>query len=280
MIVKIIPHKTKSFQELLEYMTEDYKRLFNAEGKSFTVTHNLKGRTIGRWVEQFFENESYRRIHRPNSTVLTHEILSWDQRDAKALTLEKLQDITREYIRMRDPAGLYVCLPHFDKGHMHVHICASGLKFHSGKSLRLTKKEFQSLKKDIQNYQLLKYPEISHSTVSYDKKEKMRTTEKEYQYKLRTGRQTDKEKVITLLEGCYTQAFSMDDFLGLLKDSGATPYIRSGKTTGIVFNGRKYRFNRHGITQERIEALGKSIERGKDLEGIKKRKTKNLSRNI
>ena len=60
MIIKIITHKKPSFLKLLDYMVNDKDRLFDKSGKSFAITHNLKGDTIIEWDKQFKTNEQYR----------------------------------------------------------------------------------------------------------------------------------------------------------------------------------------------------------------------------
>ena len=54
-----------------------------------------------------------------------------------------MEEMAREYIRLRHPKGIFVAVPHFDKQHYHIHICATGIEFKTGKSLRLTKTELQ-----------------------------------------------------------------------------------------------------------------------------------------
>jgi hypothetical protein len=181
-------------------MMHDKDRLFDKGGKSFVIIHNLKGNRIDGWVKQLKENEEFRKRKRSDSIKLTHEILSWHQEDTKDISLEKMESIAREYIQERHPNGMYVAVPHFDKKHYHIHICASGVEYHTGKSLRMSKAGFQKLKKDIQSYQIEHFPELSNSVVEHGKKDKTKFTEKEYQYKLRTGRATEKEQLIEMLK--------------------------------------------------------------------------------
>ena len=262
-------------------MLHDKDRLFDREGKSFIVTYNLKGNNIKEWGQQFKENETYRTQRRKDSVLLTHEILSWHRDDAKNITLKKLEEMTREYIRLRNPNGLYIAVPHFDKGHYHVHVCASGIEYHNGKSLRLSKAELQKLKKGIQNYQVEKFPELSHSIVNHGGKSKSLVTEKEYQHKHRMGRESEKEKIIETLQTCYKKAFSKEDFFELLKESKLSSYSRGGKVTGIVYQGRKFRFSTLGFTDEKLKELDKSIERERELQKVReRRKEKSPNREI
>lgn len=279
MIIKVKSFKKPDFQKLLEYILNDENRLYDKGNKSFVVTHNIKGKKIERWVPQFKENEKFRKRKRKDSVILTHEIISFHKDDSENITVEKLREIAIEYINNRNIKGMYVAVPHFDKEHYHIHICASGVEYRIGKSLRMSKPGFQKLKKDIQNYQVERYPELSKSLVAHDKKRKVRITEKEYQQKLRTGRESNKEQVIKTIESCLNASFSKNDFYKKLKDSGLETYERSGKTTGVVFDKIKFRFARLGFTNERIEELNKSSQRGNELGEVRSKQKKIITRN-
>lgn len=270
MIVKIKSHKKPSFEKLLEYMLNNEDRLFDEKGKSFLITHNLKGRSIGKWVKQFQENEAFRKIRRKDSVYLTHEILSWHREDANQLTLQKLENMTREYLRLRNRHGLFVAVPHYDKSHLHVHICASGIEYRTGKSLRLTKSQLSLLKKSIQQYELERYPELTKSPVLHGKRGMGKKSDIEYRLKLRKGRETDKNQVLSLLRETYKKAQSQKEFYEILDNSQSKTYLRSSKITGIVFNNRKYRFNRLGFTEELLTELDKIQSRNRELRNIRK----------
>lgn len=279
MIVKIKTYKKPGFKRLLEYMLNDKERLFDDEGKSFAITHNLKGDSIDGWIKQFLDNEQYRKLKRKDSTRLTHEIISFHKDDAKNISLDKMETMAREYIRLRNPKGIYVAVPHFDKQHYHIHICASGLEYRTGKALRMTKGEFQTLKKNIQLFQQEKFPELSKSIVGHGKKVHA-LSDQEYQYKLRTGRATEKEQLIGILKTCYKKANSKESFFELLKECKLKIYERGGKISGVYFANKKFRFKRIGFSEERLEELNKSFNRGKELGVAREKKGKNIERNI
>jgi len=176
---------------------------------------------------------------------------------------------------------MFLAVPHFDKEHYHIHICASGIEYQTGKSMRLSKTNLQVLKKKIQQYQIERYPELSKSVVNHGKppKEQALLSEKEYQYKLRTGRATDKEQLIGMLKTCYKKANSKDDFFEMLKESGVKTYIRGGKISGVVFCNKKFRLKRLGFTDDRLQELDKSLKREKGLSELRKKsKEKIISR--
>ena len=265
-------------------MINDKDRLYDKEGRSFAITHNLKGDSISTWVKQFQANEQKRQRKRSDSVYITHEILSWHRDDAKNITLAKMEAMAREYIRKRNNKVLFVAVPHFDKEHYHIHICASGVD-KTGMSLRLPKSDLLKLKKEIQQYQIEKFPEISKSIVNHGKvrdknlEPKEVTSDKEFQFKLRTGRDTEKELLIGMLKTCYKRAISKEDFFLKLKESGLETYERSGKITGIKKGNMKFRFNRLGFTEQRIEDLNKFNEREKELNERRASKQKTINHN-
>ena len=164
-----------------------------------------------------------------------------------------------------------MAVPHFDKEHYHIHICASGIEYMTGKSMRLAKKDLGALKQRIQEYQQEKYPELSNSIVNHGKppKEKALLSEKEYQYRLRTGRATDKEQAIGMLKTCYKKANSRETFFELIKESGLSTYVRGGRVSGVVFSGRKFRFKTLGFTEERLQELDKTLKQSKELNRVR-----------
>lgn len=153
-------------------MMNNKDRLFDANNESFVFTHNLSGNSIDEFVEQFSENEKYRERKRVNSTYITHEILSWSKDDVGNISLDKIEDMAREYAMLRNPNGMYVAVPHFDKNHYHVHVCASAIEYRTGKTMRMSKAVFGKLKTNIQAYQCEKYPELSKSIVDHGNTEK------------------------------------------------------------------------------------------------------------
>lgn len=172
MIIKVLSLKKPHYEKLFNYMMNDKERVFDHEQKSFVLRHNLKGESIEGWAEQFKENEEYRKHNRANSVLLTHEILSWHKDDVKNITIDKMEEMARKYIQLRNPEGMYIAVPHTDKEHFHIHIAASGVEYHTGKSLRMSKKDFTELKRNIQSYQKERFPELINSIVEHGKTKK------------------------------------------------------------------------------------------------------------
>ncbi len=280
MIVKIKTHKKPSFRKLLEYMLNDKDRLSDKDNRSFLITHNMKGKGIDTWVKQFQYNETFRKHKRKNSVYVHHEILSWHRDDIKNISADKLRDMVREYLPMRNPNGMYVAVPHFDRDHFHVHICSSGIQYRNGKSMRMSRKEFAELKKNIQEYQIEKFPELSKSVVEHGKKKNRRIlTDEEHHYTERTGKQTKKDELLSILNDCSAHATSMEDFFERMKENNLQPYERNGKITGVIYNKRKYRFKRLGIDLVQFKSLQKENSRENELQKLReKTKEKNVRR--
>lgn len=280
MIVKIKTHKKPSFRKLLEYMLNDKDRLSDKDNRSFLITHNLRGKGIDTWVKQFQENELYRKHKRKNSVYVNHEILSWHKDDVKNMSADKMRDMVREYLTMRNPNGIYVAVPHFDRDHFHVHICSSAIQYRTGKSMRMSRQEFHELKKNIQQYQVEKFPELSKSVVEHGKKRSRRIlTDQERHYKKRTGKQTKKDQLLEILNDCSAHAISREDFIARLKGCKLQTYERGGKVTGVIYEKRKYRFKRLGIDLGKFKIPEKENVREKDLRNVReKTKEKNVRR--
>ncbi len=257
----------------------DRHNLYDSDGNSLLITHNIKGNSIDEFDRQFKLNESNRIQKRKSRVYAYHEILSWRNTDTKHITVEKLQDIAREYIQRKNPRSIYIFTAHWEKSNIHLHAISSGVEYRSGKSARISKEHLLELKQGIQSYQLENYKEISHSAVNHGKKSKAIVSEKEYQVKKRTKEKTDREQVADLLKDCYKQSKSQDDFIKRLKENGLETYMR-GKTLGILFNKRKYRLNKLGFTPELLSELDKAINRSRELESVRERKNKGIEKNI
>ncbi|MBK9543271.1 MAG: hypothetical protein KA251_02925 [Saprospiraceae bacterium] len=133
-----------------------------------------------------------------------------------------------------------------------MHICASGVENKTGKSLRPSKTNLSKLSKGIQEYQIEKYPELKNSVIQRGRGRINSISDKEYQFKMREERVTDKESLLKVLQSNYERSSSIDDFFSKLNVSKIETYQRSGKIIGVVFNGKKFRFSRLVISTETI----------------------------
>ena len=246
MIIKILSRKTDSFRQLLRYILEGDERV----PESNIITHNMKGGSIPEWVAEFEDNESHRKQKRANSVILTHEILSWHMADAP--TLSMIEDMARQYIEYRNPAGLYVGAVHFAKEHYHVHLCVGGVEYKSGTSLRMSKRSFKKLKLEIEGYQRHTYPELTHSRVNHNPVNS-RQKHKTYWIQKR-GTTPTTDLIRNTIQKCLQQTTSSEEFFRELQHYGLTPYYRNHKLTGVWLGNRKYRLSRLGFGKDMLKA--------------------------
>lgn len=161
---------------------------------------------------------------------------------------------------------------HSDKEHYHVHICASGIEYGTGKAMRMTKPEFAELKTNIQDFQRKRFPELSKSIVQHGRtlKKELALSDTDYQIRQRTGRASHREQIISILNNCYKKTRSRDEFFRMLSENGLQTYMRGGKTTGIILKNRKFRLKRLGLSQEMLNELNLEIRRKHELERLRR----------
>lgn len=249
-------------------------RVFDNRGNSFIVTHNLKGQTPAEWFAEIKANETLRIHKRKNNNVLTMDILSFHRRDNVHLSIRKLEKIAREYIRLRGN-GMFIAVPHFDKQY-HIHILAAGVGYKTGRSFGMSRAELSKIKGDLQAFQQEQFPELSHSFVRHGRKKAAKVSEKEYQYKRRTGKQSDREQVREIIRAIFDQSKTEQEFLAHLKADGMQPYERGGRITGVIRSGVKYRLKRLGVDPEKVCLKKKESQREQDLRISRKAEDKNI----
>lgn len=203
MILKTIRWKIGAFERLVDYIGRS-----TGEEGSFILEHNLRpSGDLSSIANQFRENDAYRK-KRTRGVVLYHEILSFHAGDREHLTPDVLEDLTRKYLSIRAPEGLAFAMPHYDKGHIHVHIMLSGVQFKSEKTLRMDNPTFTRVRRQIEAFQIDRYPELKHSIVHLPKRVRSKTLQQE----IETER--------PVIEQAYDEAQSMPDFLDRVSDLG------------------------------------------------------------
>ncbi len=252
MIIKSKPRKTKSFKQLLQYLLHDKGRT-NPENIPFVVTHNIQGEKVEDWVHEFQANEKHRKRLQKNSTKVIHEIVSFHKRDSKHLTHEKLYDIAEKYIQERNSNGMYIVIPHIHDNHLHFHLCGSPLEYLSGKSLRLSKKEFADFKIRLQTWQRQKYPELSHSIVKHGRGIKKDT---------RIEQKPQKKELTQEFLRLQTRASNEEELHRLLEKRGYKLYSRRGKVLGVRIG--KWKFPFHSLSIEKQREKSQTLERNRE----------------
>lgn len=249
--------RTASFKQLLSYMI---KGADVHDKNSFIIQHNIRGKqSIDNWVHTFKLNEANRFHHRKDSVKLHHTVISFAKSDHAKISKDIANDITQKYLELRAGNSLAVAVAHSSPSHYHIHVMQAGVELFTGQSTRISKKQFASIKKDLQQYQLQKYPQLNNSIVQHGKKEKQKISEKEYQIKKRKV-QTEKERIKKLLDTLYIQSNSKEDFYKRIHDNGLKTYERGGKTYGINTGKREMRFATLAITPEKLYQLDFLLE--------------------
>ena len=211
-------------------------------------------------------NESNRQYKRGGVNRLYHEWIAFHDQDRDKLTDLILEDLARQYFKIRNENALYVAAVHRDKDHVHVHFLVSGTEI-SGKSLRISKQEFNDIKKSLQDYQIQKYPQLQHSISNFDAKSKNQIQSKEYKVIERNGK-SDKQVLKEQLEQIYSQSKSRTEWQEKIKGAELEVYTR-GKNQGIIFNERNYRLNTLGFTEEKFAELDKIEKSMVELRSIR-----------
>lgn len=229
----------------------------NNAKQSFSIYHNLpKNQTIEQVVQSFKDSETNRLHHRSSPVKLHHTIISFSNKDYPTITTAIAQDITKKYLQLRCKHSLAVAVAHqTDNAHYHIHIMQSGVELYTGKSNRISKEQFASIKKILQEYQLEKYPQLQHSIVAHGKRNKQRISEKEYQFTKRTKQPSKRELLKQTITQAYHYATSRESFFRQLQEQGLTIYQRNGKDQGVISDTIKIRFSNAGITEQQLSEL-------------------------
>jgi hypothetical protein len=251
MIIKNMTRRTATFRQLLTYMVHGIDPMDDMQAS--ISPYNMSGRkTIENWVAAFISNETNRHYHRNDSVKLHHTVISFSNKDYASITQAMLRDITKKYLQLRSEYSLTVAVLHSSESHYHIHICQSGVELYTGKSTRISKERFQAIKKELQQYQIDKYPMLQHSVVDHDKRSKQRISEKEYQLKKRTGKPSEKDQTKELLSKLFKESQSKEEFYKRITAEGLQTYTRNNKVVGVV-GKRKMRFTKLGFTIEQLE---------------------------
>lgn len=168
MIIKSKGHKNKSgiFRFLVNYVFSDKERA--NEDNSFSYFHNVSSFNPEEISQEFLENDTFRK-KRSNGLALHHLIMSFSPLDSEYITHEVLHDLVTKLIELRGIEGMYFGRLHASEDHIHVHLLMSANKYRNSDSMRMSKQEFDRLQKDIEAYQIEKYPEIFYSVVKRER---------------------------------------------------------------------------------------------------------------
>ena len=267
MNIGVYTWKTCMATKLVDYVTRGADK---KDPNYFEFCHNVQYPTKDGAIMQIMQNEEYR-PKRVNGNALIHETLSFGTEDS---TLEKLnpdimQDLVDRWLKLRAPDAVAYAVPHFDKGHWHIHVVMHGTGYCSKKSLRLNDEQFIGYRRELEKYQKEMYPQLEASICYIDKpltrqkdrekEDKNRRKNKEHRFMQdNPGKKTKTQHFSETLAALYQKSFSKESFFDLvLQQEGINLRIRNGKVTGIIDEktGRAYRFKTLSITPEMLNRL-------------------------
>lgn len=260
MIVKSLSRKSRSFRQLLTYMTG------HGHGKEGEILHNLRhGSPSLLDVRREFEENARCLPPGRRGVVLYHEILSLGRDDRNLVTVPILKDLAYQYLALRAPEALAYGQMHLSTGAPHVHLMISGNLIGSDRKLTLKKAAFEGVKRDLERYQRERYPALTHSLVfEKDGPEKTRTVPKTWQEAEREKRHggegprlpSRKEELHQKVSQILAASGSREEFLKNLAQQGLRFYQR-GEGHGLeeIRTGLKHRLKTLGLEETYRETV-------------------------
>jgi len=149
MIIKSTSRKSNNYRQLITYLNS---RVNISEVPWILArNHNCFPIESDKIIKSFMVNDKLRN-KRKNGVAIYHDIISLPAQ-YKNVCLEKpwlLEELVRSYIEKRSSNALSYALPHFHQNdNPHLHIVFSANEKESSKSVRISKREFKELKKEI-----------------------------------------------------------------------------------------------------------------------------------
>jgi hypothetical protein len=244
--------QNKSFEALYDYFTRE------KDAKLFAFNLYSNPNDKQRVINEFLQNAKYIKKAR-GKNFLFHEIISL-QKSSLDRHLQKkiLLELAREYIDKRAKDHLVLSALHQDKEHLHIHLMISANRIGENKRARLSKVQFASIQKDLETFQNSHFPELysKHYQSGHQIQSESRN---EQEIKAKRHAKTNKDRLKEMLFKSFEQADSEQKLRELLEHNGIHLYQR-GKTVGVEFEGKKYRFGTLGVSEE-YEAMQSRLDR-------------------
>jgi len=271
MIIKSLSRATKSFEALYKYLTRDDDSLLN--------THNLYSSPYQKeeLIKEFLENASYLKKAR-GKNYLYHEIISLNKNNLSLQEQQKiLTDLCSKYLSLRASEHLAFTALHKDKEHVHIHLMISSNEIEGRKRVRLSKKDFSNIQKELELYVNSTYPQLG-ATKHYQKgKSLAKSKNAEQQREQRTVKPSKKEIVQAHLKELFEMSESKNSFKNHMATVGIEFYTR-GSTVGVIFQGKKYRLKTLGLLEEYEKVVEKFEKQQTDKS--QEPKTENSNQNL
>jgi hypothetical protein len=247
MIIKSMSRKEPSFTQLSNY-------IFKGADNRYTYTRNLYESDIEGISREFEENFKHLKRQK-NSNAIYHEIISISK---SSIELEKqketLLEIATTYIEARAKNCLVFGSLHEADNNLHFHLMISSNAVEQSKNNYISKKQFDQIKKGLEQYVLAKYPELQQARIiNRDKKKIEAVSQKEFELKKRTGTITKRESIQYRLTQIFNSSPTKEIFFTNLEKNNIQIYVR-GNTIGFTDladeTQRKYRLKKLGLSAE------------------------------
>lgn len=263
MIIKSMTRKQATFSQLVDYFEEEKKH-----DNKFNLYHNLYSKSSENVKEEFSKNAEFLK-ERKNGVFMYHEILSIKKSSKISLEKQKeiIFDLAEKYLQERAKNNLAYGVLHDDKSdNLHYHFVISSNEVKQKTKHRLSKKVFDKIKKDLENYMVDMYPEMEQKAVINKTKDEKIST-REYELKKRTGKQSERDQVKSKLKVVFEKSKTKQDFFNNLADSGFELYVH-GNTIGVKSKetGLNYRLRTLGLLDEfyKISPAIQEVENRRD----------------
>ncbi len=255
MIIKSMARKQPSFAQLVQYF---HKPLYGRKAQIFA--HNIyESASPERAIAELEHNATFL-PKRANGNFCYHEIIALEEcSEISRFKQERiLFDLVRRYVSIRAPRQLVYGRMHLDKN-LHFHLCISANAARGKQRIWLSKAQFANIQSELERYKLEKYPELgSRSFYGQRGKHKQFQAENDYrpivrpsefEYSKRTGNQSRKEQLRSLLLPIFANASGLEILKRNLTNHDIGYYCR-GKTEGIVDyrSGKRYRLKTLGLS--------------------------------
>ena len=198
MILKSLTRKSGTGQ-LLNYLFKKEEKLIAGNQPPLVIRHNVRSKSIDKWIKEFDANEQFRIHKRKDSVKAYHTILSFSNKDKEKITEKTLRAVAKQYMKLRGNDNLFIGTAHYDKDHIHLHLVMSGTKYLTGESNRISRAEFHQLKIEMDKWQSRKFPELVNSLPHHGKSKEQNKSPKEQVFDRRNGRVSQKETLLKSL---------------------------------------------------------------------------------
>ena len=245
--------KTPSFDQLTAYMLAP-------EGAQIDLEYNLPigTRTEAEIAQAFEENHAFlpRRV---NGNAMYHEILALEPNEAvsREEQIAALRQLAARYVDKRAPQQLAIGVIHAETPHIHIHLMISSNAVLSKSRVRLAKKEFGNIQREIEEYRIQHFPELGTRRYFDKSKKAERSSNREKAATLRTGQPSHKEELTKQIMPILAKAKSREEMEEWLYALGLKLYQR-GWAVGVTTEGsRRYRFSTLGLSEAYTEAMAR-----------------------